>query len=226
MKKLSLLTAALSAGALFGQSGEGEARIQLFGDFARPSEQVIAQIGSVGVKDQAKMQVGLGLRFMGEIPGTSNWFYELGGRLESKSNFETNGNVTPTVGVDATDVEFRYSYWTIGGAYLWHFSGFSLGAHLEGRGESMAAKGQLRVTGGTGSGTVDHRVTYLRPWFRLSGDWSWKAGRAQPFFGLDAGLAITKTSQNEVLGLTTLDDRNLKAMAPDATFGIYFGLKF
>ncbi len=226
MKKLSILAAALSAGALFGQSATGEARIQIFGDFMRPSDQVIAQIGSVGVKDQPKAQTGFGIRFMGELPGTDNWFYELGGRLESTSKFETKGSVTSSVSVDATDVKFGYSYWSIGAGYMWHFDAFSLGAHLEGRGEAMNAKGYLTVTGGTGSGAVDHSVTYLRPWVRLSGDWSWKAGSVQPYFGLDASLAITKTSQNAVMGLTVLDDRNLKAMAPQATFGLYFGLKF
>lgn len=226
MKKLSILAAALSAGALFGQSASGEARIQVFGDFMRPSEQVIAQIGSVGVKDQAKAQSGFGVRFMGELPGTNSWFYELGARLESTSKFETKGGVTPSVSVDATDVKFGYSYWSIGAAYQWNFDAFTLGAHLEGRGEAMNAKGYLYVTGGTGSGAVDHSVTYLRPWVRLSGDWSWKAGSVKPYFGLDASLAITKTSQNAVMGLTVLDDRNLKAMAPNATFGLYFGLKF
>lgn len=227
MKKLSLLTVALSAGALFGQSSStGEARVQIFGDFVRASDQVIAQIGSVGVTDQAKAQTGFGIRFIGELPGTSNWFYQLGGRLASTSKFETNGTVAPGIRVDATDVKFGYSYWSIGGGYHWNFGDFTLGTHLEGRGEALSAKGYLYVTGGTGSGPVDHSVTYLRPWVRLSGDWSFKAGSVQPFIGLDASLAITKTSQNSVLGLTVLDDRNLKAMAPNASFGLYVGLKF
>jgi len=226
VKKLSLLTVALSAGALFGQSSGGEARIQLFGDMMRPSDQVIAKIGSVSVTDQAKAQTGFGVRFMGEIPGTSNWFYQLGGRLESTSKFETNGTVSPGIGVDATDVKFGYSYWSIGGGYMWHFDAFTLGTHLEGRGEAMNARGYLYVSGGTGSGPVDHSVTYLRPWVRVSGDWSWKAGSVQPYVGIDASLAITKTSQNSVSGLTILDDRNLKAMAPNASFGLYLGIKF
>ncbi len=226
MKKLSLLTAALSAGALLGQSPAGEARIQIFGDFTRPSEQVIAQIGSTGVTDQAKAQTGFGIRFMGELPGTSNWFYQIGGRLESTSKFETNGPVSPGVSVDATDVKFGYSYWVAGISYLWEFGNFSLGTHLEGRGEALSTKGYLFVSGGTGSGPVEHKATYLRPWFRVSGDWSWKAGGTQPFVGLDASVAITKTSQNTVMGLTVIDDRNLKSMAPNASFGIYLGLKF
>jgi len=225
VKKLSLLTAVLSAGALFGQAPIGEARIQLFGEFLRPADQVIARNGSVSLTDQADAQTGLGIRIMGEIPGTTGWYYQLGGRLSGKGAFNKTSSGSLTV--DATDVDFLYSYFSVGGSYLWNFGGFTLGSHLEGRSEALKVKGDVLVTGGTGSGGVDHRVSYLRPWFRLSGDWSFKAGGTQPFLGLDAAVAITKTSQNRVEGgLTSIDDRNLKAMAPNAAFSVYVGLRF
>lgn len=222
MKKLSLLTAILSAGALFGQSSGGEARIQLFADFVRPSDQVIAVIGSTSITDQADNQTGLGIRFMGEIPGTSNWFYQLGGRLESTSSFNktTSGGTT----ADARDVDFGYSYWSVGGGYMWNFDNMTLGTHLEGRGESIRLKGYL--DSGAASGPVNNRVTYLRPWFRLSFDWSFKAGSARPFVGLDASVAITKASQKSAVGLTVIDERNLKAMAPNFSGGLFVGLRF
>ncbi|NTV75108.1 MAG: hypothetical protein HGA66_12990, partial [Holophaga sp.] len=83
MKITTVLVAALSAGSLFAQTPVQalDARIQFFGELIRPTSITV----QAGTKDQADSSIGLGIRFMGEIASARNWYYEVGGKLDSSS---------------------------------------------------------------------------------------------------------------------------------------------
>lgn len=228
MKTLTTLAAALVACTLAAQSPtvQGEKRAQIFGEFSRPKQVTIAQINGGDVKDQADNQMGLGLRFLGEMPGTSNWYFEFGGKLESSSKLGFNKAVSG-VTINTSKVSVRYSYWELGGAYLWDLApGFSLGAHLDLRSETIDATGPVVVTGSEGSGSISQRTSMVRPWIRLSGDISFGKGSLSPYLGLDVAFTPIQTSQTQVVAPAYIDERTVKAMAPQFGATIYFGLKF
>jgi hypothetical protein len=235
VKTLTLLAAVLVTGTLGAQSSAAlsEKRVQIFGEFSRPRQFILAQPNG-DVKDQAAAQTGLGLRFMAELPRTSNWFFEFGGKLESSSRLGFKQTVpmaspNPAISINSTDVAIHYSYWEIGGAYLWDLSGgFAFGAHLDLRSETLSAQGQLTVLPATytGGGTVDQRATLMRPWVRFSGDYTFKAGGTSPFFGADVAFTPIRSSQNAVVPFVGLDDRTMKAMAPQFAASLYLGLRF
>lgn len=234
MKTLTLLAAVLVTGTLGAQSSavQAEKRVQLFGEFSRPRQFTLAQPNG-DVKDQAASQLGSGLRFMGELPGTTNWFFEFGGKLDSSSRLGFNQTIPmtggPALAINSTDVAIKYSYWEIGGAYLWDLgAGTSLGAHLDLRSETISAQGQLVVqpSSYTGGGTVDQRGTMMRPWLRFSADFSFKMSSVNPYIGAEVAFTPIRNSQNSVVPLVGLDDRTLKAMAPQFGAGIYVGLRF
>ena len=236
MKTLTLLAAALVTCTLGAQapSTPAEKRIQIFGEYSRPKEFVLAQPNG-DVRDQAATQAAGGLRLMGELPGTDNWFFEFGGKLESSSRLGFKQNfVMPLpavpVYINSTDVNIKYSYWEIGGAYLWDLGGgIAFGAHLDLRSETLSAMGQI-VVGPTppytGSGTVDQRATMMRPWARFSIDFAFKNSGVDPYLGADVAFTPIRSSQNQVVPFANLDDRSLKAMAPQFGASVYLGLRF
>ena len=230
MKTQTFIAATLAACTLSAQSPtvQGEKRVQLFGEFSRPQQVTIAQIGGGDVKDQADSQMGAGLRFMGELPGTSSWFYEFGGKLESSSHLGFDQTVAGSR-INTTKVSVRYSYWELGGAYLWELGpGFSLGAHLDLRSETLDASGRILVTPTSygGSGDVSQRLSFVRPWMRVSADFAFGTGATTPYLGLDVAYTRIQTSQTEVVSLIGIDNRTVKAMAPQFGASVYFGLKF
>jgi hypothetical protein len=231
VKKATVLAAMLVAAPVFAQSASDglEARIQLFGEFSRPRE---FSYNETFVKAQADNQVGIGIRLMGEIPGTTGWFYEVGGRLDSSSKLGTK--YTDSLGVtwDTTDIQFKYSYFSIGGAYLWNSGPLSVGFHLEGRGEALRLQGEeWKQTGAApqvSGGKVDQSCTYFRPWARVSVDFTMKASGVRPYVGADVSLAITQTSQTRATPVSNggLEVRTLRAMAPQFAAGVYAGIRF
>jgi hypothetical protein len=229
VKTLTLLAAVLVTGTLGAQSSavQAEKRVQIFGEFSRPHQFTLAQVNG-DEKDQAASQVGVGLRLMGELPGTTNWFFEFGGKLESSSRLGFNQTVSG-VSINSTDVKVHYSYWEVGGAYLWDLgSGLSLGAHLDLRSETLSAEGQFVVLPAsfTGSGPVDQRATMMRPWVRLSADFVFKASGVNPYVGAELAFTPIRSSQDAVVPPTLIDDRTLKSMAPQFGASLYFGLRF
>ena len=235
MKTLTLLAAVLVSGALGAQTpATAEKRVQLFGEYSRPKQFILAQPNG-DVRDQADTQLGVGLRFMVELPGTNDWFLEFGGKLDGSSRLGFKQNFLmplPAVAVfiNSTDVTVKYAYWEIGGAYVWDLgTGITVGAHLDLRSETLSAQGQI-VVGPTppytGSGTVDQRGTMMRPWVRVSADFAFKSSGVAPFIGADVAYTPIHSSQNQVVPFAALDDRTLKAMATQFGASIYFGLKF
>lgn len=229
MKTITLLTAAMLVTPLAAQAPDrgGESRIQVHGEFMRPRQVVIGQTSTGNdVKDQADNQVGFGIRFMGEIPGTNDWYYELGGKLESSSKFVNKPSVANDQ-TDTTGVKYRYSYVTLGLGYMWGLApGLNLGAHLEGRVEALNASGNMFTGSSSIAQSVDASATYVRPWVRLSLDYSFKAAGASPFIGVDASMAMLKASQDASISLPAMDENTVKSMAPQASFSVYLGLKF
>lgn len=234
MKTLTFIAAALVACTLSAQSAavQGEKRVQIFGEFSRPKQITIGQVNGGDVKDQAESQMGVGLRFMGEMPGTTSWFFEFGGKLETSSRMgfnQTINGTSPAMRINTTNVNVRYSYFELGGAYLWDLGpGFSLGAHLDLRSETMEAIGQIQVTPASygGSGDVSQRLSFVRPWVRVSGDFAFGKGGLVPYIGVDLAYTPIQASQTAVVSLIGIDQRTVKAMAPQFGASVYFGLKF
>lgn len=234
MKTMTFLACALAACTLTAQSAsaQGEKRAQIFGEFSRPKQITIGQVNGGDVKDQADSQLGLGLRFMGEMPGTSNWYFEFGGKLESTSHMGFNqvlAGTSPAMTVNTTRVNVRYAYWELGGAYLWELAaGFSFGLHLDLRSETIESIGQIQVTPASygGGGDVSQRVSFVRPWVRVSGDFTFGKGGINPYLGLDLAYTPIQSSQTSVMSLIGMDQRTVKAMAPQFGASVYFGLKF
>ena len=220
MKIAKVLATVLSAGTLFAQAPaqELDSRIQVFGELSRPLAYTIA----AGVKDQAGSATGVGIRFMGEIASAHNWYYEIGGRLDSISNLAYNSGP-----IDFTGVRISSSYWSVGGGYLVPLgSAGSLGFHLEGRGEALSANGTV-FTNNVASSQVSASTTYLRPWGRLSLVFTFHMGSLRPYVGVDVAATPLKTVQTApVNDLSSLDNRTLRSMAPQATGAFYVGLHF
>ena len=219
MKITSALVTVLSAGSLFAQTPVQalDARIQVFGELIRPTSITVQP----GTKDQADSSIGVGIRFMGEIASARNWYYEVGGKLDSSSQMALN-----TGAVDLTDIKITHSYWSLGAGYMMPLgSSVSLGFHLEGRGEALSAQGAI-FQNGVINGRVDASNTYLRPWVRLSLDGTWRMGSLRPYIGVDVAGTPVKTSQTQLQALSSMDNRTLRAMAPQVAGSFYLGLHF
>lgn len=230
MKIQHILVIALGTGALLAQPPDVDmdGRVQLFYEFSQPvAITVVAPpASSADIQDKAARQSGIGVRFLGEIVSAPGWYYELGGRGTSSSDFQLNGPVSPTLAVNLTSVKVSNSYWSAGGAYIYrHNETLSLGAHAEIRGEALKAEGNLSWTG-TSQAPVYMSTTYVRPWVRLSADYTFQFGSFRPYIGADAGFAITRTEQTQYVSLAALDERTLKAMAPRSTAAVYIGARF
>jgi hypothetical protein len=195
-----------------------DARIQIFGEVIHPRSFYI----QTGIKDQAGDSVGLGFRFMGEISAARHWYYEIGGKLDSSSNLKYNDGVT-----DLTDIKVTQSYWSLGVGYLIPLGRpFSLGIHLEGRSETMAAQGAVFVNGVASANRVDAGNTFMRPWVRVSFDGSWNWGSVRPFAGLEVAATPVQTDQTVVYSVSAMDSRTLRSMAPQADAALYVGMHF
>ena len=234
MKILSILTAACAAGTLFGQVSLGspdslDARVQVTGEVSRPSKFAIAQVGGANVEDQAARQTGLVVRFLGELASARGFYYELGGKLENSSKLAMDGLLPDGGTLNATNVKFTSSYWSLGAAYLAAPSeNLAIGLHLEARGEALRLRGTATYVGPQGivPFTASTTTTYLRPWARLSADYSFSIGSLRPYVGVEGALALMKTTQTQILDLASLDNRTLKSMAPTASGSVYLGMHF
>jgi hypothetical protein len=220
VKIAMILVTALSATGMFAQAPAENlgARIQVYGEAIQPRS--LSMIG--GVSDKAGSSVGVGFRFMGEIASARCWYYEVGGKLDSSSNFKLNDGVN-----DLTDMKFTHSYWSLGLGYLAPLgSSVSLGFHLEGRGETLSCQGTY-FKGPVPSGTVDAGNSFLRPWFRVSLDGSWHMGSLNPYVGVEVAATPVRTTQTVlVTSPSDMDNRTLRSMAPQADAAVYFGLQF
>ncbi len=229
MKTITLLTVAMLATPLAAQMPDrgGESRVQFHGELVRPRQILIPRSGLNDLQDQAENQIGFGIRLLGEIPGTNNWYYTLGGKLESSSKFASKPS-SANSNTDTTGIKYKYSYWTVGAGYMWDLApGLNLGAHLEIRGESLNASGDLYADPfPTTAQRIDSSATYVRPWGRLSLDYAFKASGTSPFIGVDAAVAMLKTAQGNPLTPTYWDEKTVKSMAPQVSFSVYLGLKF
>jgi hypothetical protein len=176
-----------------------------------------------GTTDQPKRSAGFGARFMGEIASARNFYYEIGGKLDSSSNMTYN-----QAGVDLTDIRITSSYWSVGMGYLMPLGPLSLGFHLEGRGEALSATGSIfSTTTGLATGSVNTSTTYLRPWGRVSLDGTFRLGAIRPFVGLDVSATPLKNTQTAPLtNPATMDNRTLRSLAPTLAAGVYVGLHF
>ena len=105
-------------------------------------------------------------------------------------------------------------------------SSTSLGFHLEGRGEALAAQGAQFDGAGTMVGRVDASSTYLRPWGRLTLDGSFHLGSLRPYVGVEVSGTPVKTTQTQLVALSSMDSRTLRSMAPTASAALYLGLHF
>lgn len=228
MKSLSILAAILATGALCAQGHPTDlnARVILFGESTQTAAIELGQ----GVKDQAAIQTGAGIRFMGQATDDSRWFWELAGRFSSTAKMSTNRDIStppaaPNV-LDVTKVKIRYSYWSAGAGYLLPLGpAVDFGMHLEGRAETINPEGTFSTTSG-GTGTTDAHTVYFRPWVRLSLDFKMKMGSYSTIIGGDAGVATLKTKQKTIVPMSQMDEQTMRAMAPTWSAALYAGFQF
>lgn len=224
MKSLSILAAILATGALCAQekSEDLTARVILFGEATQTAGILLGQ----GIKDQANIQTGPGIRIMGLTSEDSHWFWELAVRFKSSAAMATNRDIGGGNILDATKVRVNYSYWSAGAGYLIPLGGVAdFGIHLEGRGETINPNGTFSTTTG-GTGSIDAHTVYFRPWVRLSLDLKFKTGSVTTLIGGDAGVAAMKTSQKAVMPLSQIDNQTLRSMAPTWSGALYAGVQF
>ncbi len=228
MKIASILITVIAAGALPAQDVPNlDSRIQVFAETYHPNQIIVAQAPS-NVYDQPGRQTGVGVRFMGEVASHPNWYYELGGMFDASSNFAFNGNLPNGNTLSLNMVKFTDSYWSLGVGYLTRKpESLSLGLHLEARGEYLRVQGQ--ASGNVlGTQPQNQSDTYLRPWVRGSVDYTFTGvGKdIHPYIGVDASLAILRTSQTRAPDFTNMDNRTLCALAPSYALAGYLGLRF
>jgi hypothetical protein len=227
VKSIRILMALLVTGALSAQArpDDANARVILFAEAIQTSGVQLAP----GVKDQANIQTGPGLRIMGQVASESPWYWELAGRFQSSSAMVTNRDIsataTPNV-LNVTRTKVHYSYWSIGAGYLMPLGPVAeLGFHLEGRGETINPNGEYSTTNG-GTASIDAHTVYFRPWVRLSLDLKLPTGSFYTLLGGEAGLATMKASQRAIMPMSQIDNQTLNAMAPTWSAALYAGFQF
>ena len=232
MKISSILVLTLSAGTLVAQERgiELDSRVQLFGEMSRPVAITVVN-SPAQIQDEPLRQTGLGIRFMGELASFPHFYYELGGKTASSSNFTLNGPIGAGNSLNLTGVKVTESYWSLGTAYLMHpVPALSLGAHLEARGEALCAQGNVVQTLGSAPpaslGQLYASTTYLRAWLRLSADLTIPMGKYRPYIGVDVSGAISRTSQTEFVSMDLMDNRTLRSLAPNYAAAFYLGARF
>ena len=228
MKISIILAMTLAAGTLFGQTPDMDldGRIQLFGEVSRPVAITVLN-SAPPVQDEPGRQVGLGIRFLGEVASVRSLYYELGGMVGGASHFTYNGPVVGSAGtMDLTGIKLTESYWSLGAAYLFQpTQNLFLGTHLEGRGEALTASGPVSSST-TGVQNLYVSTTYLRPWVRLSADITIPMGSFRPYVGVDVSGAMTRTSQSSYVAPNYMDNRTLKSLAPNYAAAFYLGVRF
>lgn len=229
MKITCILLTALAAGTLAAQEEPAlDSRFQAYVELSYPTQIVVANAGG-NQNDQPKRQTGFGFRYLGEIAGTHGLYYELGGMFDASSTFSFSGTLPDGVTtLDMTSAKLTDSYWALGAAYLFKAGdNGSLGVHLEGRGEYLRLQGQVSGSTFAQPLQLDHSTTYLRPWLRVSGDYTFPTGKpVRPFVGLEGSYALLKTGQTRVPDFTNLDDRTVRSLAPRYSGAVYAGLRF
>lgn len=227
MKALSLIALSLCAVPLAAQdfAPKLDGRIVLFVEAIQPAEYIVASTSAGNVYDQAGGQVGIGVRFMGEMAMAPGFYYELGGRLDSGSNMDINGDVGGGVTLNTKKMKFTYSYWMVGAAYMKTWGDFTLGGHLEARGEALHLDGTYTVNGGSEI-PMEVGNTYLRPWARLSADYTFGSGRYRTVVGIEGAVALLRMSQDTIAPPEFMDKRTLNSMAPHYSASVYVGLRF
>ena len=232
MKIASALVLVLAAASLRAEAPpqDLDGRLQLFTEISRPSAFAVAQVAGTYTDDQAARLIGLGVRFMGEVASSPHWYYEIGLKANSSSKLTLNGPIGGGTILDDSGVKFTASYWSLGAAYL--FQGgdnFSLGLHLEARGEELTVQGPVQQNQGAGwvpLGTANGSSTYLRLWGRVSADYTFTVGDYRPYIGAEVGLTPMKTAQTQLVQLVAIDPRTVKAISPGSTAGFYLGCHF
>ena len=230
--KAVIPTVLLSASVFMSaQSGarDLDLRIQAGAEKTRPYQSVLHSSQDIGViKAQPDYQIAPTIRMLGELPGAPGFYYSLGGKLESTSNFLLNEN-----GIDMREVEVAYSYFSFGASCILNTRiGFSLGFHLEGRIERIITSGTLYEYDEnnqiTSSGILEGKISYLRPWGRVSMDFTFNnSGRVRPFIGIEGAYPITRREQRVSWNKVESQDSNLmEAIAPRGSVGCYIGFRF
>jgi len=175
---------------------------------------------------QPDEQIAPQIRMIGEMPGTRGFYYELGGRFEGFSPMDYNrvydGNL-----IDARDVEVSYSYFGVGVAYIFAARwGLSLGLHLEGRIERIESSGPIYIN--EEPSRLDGAATYLRPWGRVSMDFTFNnSGRLRPFIGVETALPLMERQQKNAYWAKgqPQDIRLMESIAPDRSVACYIGFR-
>jgi len=222
---IAVLLASVSALAQSG-SRDLDLRVQIGAELTRPYKSILFQADKHKYRAQPDYQTGLQLRMLGELPGTSNFYYELGGRLETSSRLNYNVIIDGTY-INTYNVQISYSYFSFGGAYILNWnSGFSIGAHLEGRVERISSSGPV-YKDYVFDGNLDGSATYLRPWFRLSTDFTFNnSGKVRPFIGIEGAFPITKRGQRSNWEIGQPQDKRLmESIAPQGSAACYFGFR-
>ncbi|MCL1907848.1 MAG: hypothetical protein FWG12_00595 [Holophagaceae bacterium] len=249
MKILSTIAILFASAMLFaqGNSQDLDLRIQIGAELTRPYESLMYEkyiTNTGGSKDlfaQPGYQAGLQIRILGELPGTHGFYYELGGRFETASRLDFKWHINDNYYIDTQDVQVSYSYFSFGGAYLFNFDhGLSVGAHLEGRVEAISASGSAFVNERFDLPIpVEGKSSYLRPWVRLSMDYTFNNhGSVRPFIGIEGAYPVLSREQRgyrwNLQGLTpehidggnTQDPRLMETIAPRGSVAFYAGFRF
>ncbi|MCL1894454.1 MAG: hypothetical protein FWG02_09525 [Holophagaceae bacterium] len=219
-----------------GSSRDLDLRFQIGAELTRPYQSLFAEVPNInhGGYDrffaQPDYQIGLQVRMIGELPGTHGFYYELGGRLETSSRLDFNTWING-VYVDTHDVQVSYSYFTFGGAYIWASKfGLSVGCHLEGRIESISSSGPVyQEWDYENPGKLDGKSTYLRPWGRLSMDFTFNnRGKVRPLIGIEGAYPLLNREQRNHRWYAgeTQEPRMMETIAPRGSVACYAGFRF
>jgi len=175
---------------------------------------------------QPEEQIAPLIRMIGEMPGTMGFYYEIGGRFEGFSRLDYNRAYFDRR-IDARDVKVSYSYFEVGVAYIFAARwGLSLGAHLEGRLERIKTSGLIYQN--EVPGRLDGAASYLRPWGRVSMDFTFNnSGRFRPFIGAEMALPLMERQQKNAYWAVDQpqESRLLESIAPDQSAACYIGFR-
>jgi hypothetical protein len=235
VKFVGLVALLLASGFLSAQDGTRglDLRIQAGIEQTRPFQSILlSDFSNPGNPRDFKIQPdklnGVSVRMLGEWPDTPGVYYELGGMFKATTKYDYDF-IGAETGYDMSEIEVAYSYFGFGCAYILNTRvGFSVGAHLEGRIERIVTSGPLYQNDQI-IGNLDGSVSYLRPWGRLSMDFTFNnSGNVRPYIGIEASYPLTKQDQKDArwnLGQLQ-DERLMKSIAPQGSLGAYIGFRF
>jgi hypothetical protein len=226
--KAASTTAILFAStALFAQANNRDLdlRIQIGAERTRPNQSILVQNSMIEIKVQPDFQTGITARMLGELPGIPGFYYQIGGMFDASSKMTFNNN-----DIDTRDIEVSYSYFSFGGSCMFASkSGFSIGAHLEGRVERVVASGTTWIYDVRWN-PIDMETTvanYLRPWGRVSMDITFNnSGKVRPYIGIEASYPLTKRENKTPWSLAgPQNSRLMESLAPQGSMGCYLGFR-